>query len=138
MPDLRDRALSTPDKAVKEVDPKKLGPYAPVARRASAPAAFNVAELSPYAPVTRAKEVNVVAQPHPYGPLPKASNVKDEALRGEIHKRNDRSTLNATKLSEGDLGVRLDKVKARSVDLPRFHGHRWTLGFRSRLFRALR
>ncbi len=24
------------------------------------------------------------------------------------------------------------------MDLPRFHGHRWTLGFRPRLFRALR
>jgi hypothetical protein len=52
---LRDRSQSTPDKVVKEVDPKKLGAYAPVARRASAPAALKVAELNPYTPVTRAK-----------------------------------------------------------------------------------
>ena len=64
MSDPRDRSQSTPDKVVKELDPTKLGKYAPVAtRRASAPVLQSVMGSHRYVPRAKANALSELEAP---------------------------------------------------------------------------
>jgi hypothetical protein len=64
MSDPRDRSQSTPDKVVKELDPTKLGRYAPVAtRRASAPVLQSVMGSHRYVPRAKANTLSELEAP---------------------------------------------------------------------------